>query len=329
MSTHLSPDRILGDLANLWANLGKQGTPETGMGVLRACSMTLVVIAPPSEEFSALQETIKNLMPEHPARTIVVCLRPEAKELSSRINAACWMPFGQRRQICCEQIDITAPEGSLGDVATVIAPIAAADLPLVLWCRCQGVAESSEFERLAKMAEKVVVDSGAWPDPAAAIQRLAELHARGITLGDLSWTHLTRWREMLSQVFENPMYAAHLPEISRVRVRFSATTMRVMARYMGAWLVNALEDAGVRVELTFEPGAKEPGVELSGADFRVELTREQDRMVTTVGQLSNQASLPEYTDCSLLREELSILRPDPTFERALKTATQLAVRRET
>jgi glucose-6-phosphate dehydrogenase assembly protein OpcA len=321
MSATLAPERILREMADIWVQLAKPADEDASAGVLRSCSMTLVVIAQEGEDAMPLGETIAALMPEHPARTIVIW--PKKNEpLAAKVTAQCWMPFGQRRQICSEQIEITAPEGSMPDVASVISPIAAPDLPLIVWCRCQGTFENPGFSHLAEIADKVVVDTSAWPDAKGTIGRLAAMAARGITLGDLSWTHLTRWREMLSQVFENATYVARLPQISLVRLRFNAANMEVMARYMGAWVVNSLESAGVRAELKLEPGADDPTVELSGAGFRVELVRQAERLVTTVDGLSDCTRLPAATDYSLMREELGIVRRDATFERVLALAAR-------
>ena len=84
----------------------------------------------------ALGETIAALMPEHPARAMVIrlCGSGEAA-LSERVYSQCWMPFGQRRQICCEQIEIVSADASLADLPPVVLPLAVPDLPLMLWCR--------------------------------------------------------------------------------------------------------------------------------------------------------------------------------------------------
>ncbi|HEV3331574.1 MAG TPA: glucose-6-phosphate dehydrogenase assembly protein OpcA [Bryobacteraceae bacterium] len=327
MSATLAPERILKEMAEIWGQFAKQPDGDAGAGVLRSCSMNLVVIAQEGEDAMSLGETIAALMPEHPARTIVIWPRRN-EQLSARVTAQCWMPFGQRRQICCEQIEITAPEGSMPDVASVISPISAPDLPLVVWCRSRPSVESAGCSDLFRMAEKLIVDTADWPDPQASIQRLAALAGGGLVLGDLSWTRLTRWREMFSQLFENRNYAARLPEISRVRVTYGGRNRTVAARYMGAWLGNALETADVRVEVSLEQDAKAPAghfsaVELGGGGFRVELARQGELLVTTVDGLSQCNSLPAATDYLLMREELGIMRRDEIFERALASAARL------
>jgi glucose-6-phosphate dehydrogenase assembly protein OpcA len=173
------------------------------------------------------------------------------------------------------------------------------------------------------MARKVIVDTSTWPDAKDALERLAAAAASGMTLGDLSWTHLTRWREMLSQLFENPCYTVCLSKISRVHVRFGETEMSVMARYWAAWLKNALESIAVPTELVVERGAHTPAVELSGGAFRVELVRQGERLVTSVNGVSHCTSLPEMGEHLLVREELRILRRDPVFEQTLSSAARL------
>jgi glucose-6-phosphate dehydrogenase assembly protein OpcA len=323
MSATLSPDAIVQKLSKMWTGVAKQDQSETAMGVLRACSMTLVIVAKESESAAELSNTIKALMPEYPARTIVIYLHRGPVQLDANVTAQCWLPFGQRRQICCEQIEITASEDALGDAASVVSPITAPDLPVVLWCRNVGAFGKPEFADFAAMARKVIVNTTTWPDPKAALERLAAAVARGMTLGDLSWTHLTRWREMLSQLFENPCYTVCLSKISRIHVRFGKTKMSVMARYWAAWVKNALESIAVPTELVIEQGANAPAVELSGGAFRVELVRQGERLVTSVNGISHCTNLPEMSEHLLMREELRILRRDPVFEQTLSSAARL------
>ena len=54
-------------------------------------------------------EQLASLMRDHPSRAIVIRIVDEPKpELEARVLAQCWMPQGQRRQICCEQIEISS-----------------------------------------------------------------------------------------------------------------------------------------------------------------------------------------------------------------------------
>src|SRR6185436_19166310 len=97
---------------------------------------------------------------EHPARAITVLLQGMGEPgLSSRVYSQCWMPFGQRRQICCEQIEINAPDASLADLPALLLPLAAPDLPLIVWCRSARLAGMTEIWSIARTARKVILDS--------------------------------------------------------------------------------------------------------------------------------------------------------------------------
>jgi glucose-6-phosphate dehydrogenase assembly protein OpcA len=322
MGAVLSPDRILKELSDLWVSLGKPGQGEGGAGVLRACSCTLVVLAEESEDVGSLGETIAALMPEHPARTIIVRLTgPGDRTLAERVYAQCWMPFGQRRQICCEQVEITASDSALPDLPPVVLPLAVPDLPVIVWCRSPRLTLMPDFRRIAAMARKVVLDSAAMPDPVDALRRLLDASTRGVMIGDFAWTRLTRWRAMLSQVFENRELLALLPAVDRVRVGF-APAYDTSAWYMAGWISSALGSPQLAVE--HEPAVASLRVELSGGGLRVELTREEGRLTVKVNEITTCTNLPAPTDYLLMREELGIVRRDPVIEQTLALAARLA-----
>jgi len=326
MAGALAPDKILHEVNELWASLGREAHGEGGAGVLRSCTMTLVVLDEAAEDAAALGETLAALMPEHPARAISIRLRGATESaLSERVYSQCWMPFGQRRQICCEQIEITAADADLADLRPVLLALAAPDLPMILWCRSPRLAAMPEFEAMTDLAHKAIVDTTAFPDAKAALRRIADQAARGILFGDLAWTRLTRWRSMLSQVFENRNYLAQLAGIRNIAVTWGGT-YEALGWYMAAWLRDALADAGVRPSVSVKAEGIQSliGVELAGEGFRVDLHRESDRLVVDVGDVRYCTNLTEPTDYLLMREELGIVCRDAIFERSLASAARLA-----
>ncbi len=313
----MSPDQILHELAELWVGLSKPVPGETAAGVLRACSMTLIVLAEESDDPSVLGETIAALMPEHPARTILVRLHADGpRALSERVYAQCWMPFGQRRQICCEQVEITASDAALADLPSVVLPLAVADLPVILWCRASRLLGMPEFRSIASMATRVIVDSGAMPDAQATLRRLAAASERTV-LGDLAWTRLTRWREMLSQLFENRELLSRSTSIAGLNVRFGPG-YETTARYLAAWVSAALPN--VKAAVTPDSDTPTLQFELSGEGIRISLRRQDQRLIATVNEISQCTNLPQPGDYTLMREELSVTARDAVFERALKSA---------
>jgi glucose-6-phosphate dehydrogenase assembly protein OpcA len=323
MGATIAPEQILKELSELWVDSGKQGQTEGGTGVLRACSMTLLVIAEAAEDTQGLGETIAALMPEHPARAIVVRLSGEGqRSLTERVYSQCWMPFGQRRQICCEQVEITVSDAALSDLLSVVLPLTVPDLPLIVWCRSGRLTQMGQFWQIASMAQKVVLDTSAAPDPVAALLRAEALTESGFLLGDLSWTRLTRWREMLAQVFENQQNSALLAKISAVAVEWGGTR-QVPANYLGAWIRDSV---GVNPLLKISRAMDEDflRVRLTGEGLAAELERQDGRMVVTLNGSSQCTNLPQPTDYMLMREELGIVRHDPVFEKALASAARLS-----
>jgi glucose-6-phosphate dehydrogenase assembly protein OpcA len=286
--------------------------------------MTLLVIAEAGDNASALGETVAALMPEHPARTILILLRGEGERaLSQRVYQQCWKPFGQRQQICCEQIEITASDAALADLPSVILPLAVPDLPVMLWCRSARLGQRPEFGAIAGMATKVVMDSGDAADSTSAIVSMAQGMRRGGILADLAWTRLTRWRETLARVFENRDTLARLSEVDSVKVRFGPG-YETAAWYLAAWAMNALGSVGQVVTPVVATQDESLRLELTGGTFRVELSREGERLVTVVNEQSNCTNLPRPTDYHLMREELGIVRRDAIFEATLTSAARLA-----
>ena len=101
----------------------------------------------------------------------------------------------------------------------------------------------------------------------------------------------------------------------------------VAARFMGAWVTGALSDAGVQASLEVAPaasGGPTLRVALNGDGLAVELVREEERLVITVNGFSNCTNLPQPNDYMLMREELSIVRHDPVFDRTLASAASIA-----
>jgi glucose-6-phosphate dehydrogenase assembly protein OpcA len=199
-------------------------------------------------------------------------------------------------------------------------------LPVILWCRGVQATETASFGRLARLATRVIVDSAQWPDAKAAIRRIYEL-AQTVRTGDLAWTRLTWWREMVSQVFENQNYAQRIPEIALVRLT-CAGSAPVEAYYLAAWLSDSLMKAGGHAEVEMEAqgagrGRQLQTVELTAPGFTVKLTRLRDTLVAQVDGVSRCINLPPARDDLLMNEELDILRADPVFERTLAAAIGL------
>jgi len=233
--TGVRPERILRELDDLWVSLSRQ-EEGFGSGVLRACSMTFLVLAEGGEETDLVAGTLALLMRDHPSRAIVLRLAGDSRgRLESQVLAQCWTPFGHRQQICCERVEITASPDELPAVAALLRALIAPDLPVVLWCRNPEGLESAALSDIFDLAGKVIVDSGVSADPRTAVAMIGRARAAGRLVGDLAWTRLTRTRESIAQLYGDPSNQDRMGSI-RKAVRECPDE----AGYLSAWLNRAL-----------------------------------------------------------------------------------------
>lgn len=296
--------------------------------------MTLTVLMEEGDDVAAVGETLGRLMRDHPSRAIVVLVPPSGDRiLDAHVLAQCWMPFGKREQICCEQVRITVSEASFPDLPSVLLPLTAPDLPVFLWCRSPRLFRLPGFPAIEQAVGKLIVDSNAFDEPAAILAELAAMRASE-RVADLAWTRLTRWRELIAQAFENRNHHGCLQSISRVRVSYAGARAPTDAYYLAAWLLMGLEKGGghARVELECA-GAHGPeplcGVGLTAGESteeRFSVARAQDGAVDVkIDGLSCRTMFEAPSDYVMLREELSIYGRDPVFDEVLPRAAAIAV----
>ncbi|BDC50855.1 glucose-6-phosphate dehydrogenase assembly protein OpcA [Bryobacterales bacterium F-183] len=316
----MQPEKILKELAGLWGSMSKsEGNAGQGVnsGVLRACAMTLIVAAESEEDAMSAGEALGELMHEHPSRAIVLRPSTNPEDLGARVFAQCWMPFGKRQQICCEQIEITASMERIAEAETTILGIMAPDLPMVLWVRGGHWLQSEGFARLFPLAQKVVMDSSKCgnEEPFALIRRL---QPKVKLLGDLAWTRLTSLREIIAHTFQDASIVSKLGAIDKMIVEY--TDHPIAANYLAGWLSGAVSPS-VQIEVRQKQGEFDT-VQLTGEglDIRIELGTTAN---FRINGLEYRTMLPVPTEVSIMREELSILRKDRVFEAALAAAEKL------
>ena len=202
----IKPEQILKELGELWTNMAKPQAGDSASdshdgGVLRACAMTLISFVDDEEDAMDLGNTIASLMKEHPSRSVVVRLKEGEGFLDCRVFAQCWMPFGQRRQICCEQVEITSSMNRLADVASIVGPLAVPDLPRVILLRSARLVRAGALRKVLGLGDKIVVDSSRPGAP--GFGELGGLLDAGHITGDLAWTRITELRSLIAQLLDD------------------------------------------------------------------------------------------------------------------------------
>jgi glucose-6-phosphate dehydrogenase assembly protein OpcA len=311
----IKPDRILKELGELWIDTakpdpGKPGTESGDDGLLRACSMTLISFVDDEEDSMALGETLALLMREHPSRSIVVRLREGEDFLESRVLAQCWKPFGHRKQICCEQVELTATMNHLQDVASVVGPLAVPDLPRLILLRSARVVRAGALRKILPLGDKLIVDSSRPGAP--GFGELGAMLDSGHIAGDLAWTRITELRALIAHLLGETAPKA-------ITIEYAGREAGPETRYLEAWLDGALPDTKVRIKGS---GGEGPGTPLViRIDDTIVIRPGVGCAEIEMGQLKQRASLAVGRDDELLNAELKIVVHDPVFERALNRIT--------
>ena len=288
----IAPEKILKDLGQLWTGLASPDKgASTESGVLRACAMTFLVALEPGDDMQSVGETIAELIHQHPSRAIVLTPGADSAPLDARVSAQCWMPFGKRQQVCCEQIEITAPPADAVQASRLILGLLAPDLPAVLWCRGSAWLESPGFAGLLALMTKIIIDTG----KGCGVSDVAHLRHRARRVADLEWTRTTRTRQEIARFFDDPRNAAQVKDINGIAVPPGQS-------YLGAWLLRTLPGR----KLSMDGPASRLRLEGPGIDFEFEIVPSAE------------------TDYALLNEELGITGPDPVFEDVLPVVETLA-----
>jgi len=320
--------QLLKDLGGLWTQLGKEESEgsDRSAGVLRAVTMTFILGVEEGNDEAAASEALALLMHEHPSRAIVLKLRSQADaELDGRAFAQCWMPFGRRQQICCEQIELSAGTASFEDSVSLLHGLVAPDLPVVFWCRSAKLFDHPAYPEIAAMADKVIVDSRSLSNPLESLRLLnREVHA-GHLYGDLTWTRLTRWRQTVSSLFERIDCKGFFQNLNRVEIRYAHAPEPIAVEYLSAWLKSVL---GTKFQVDRVHRPSEASWQIQGLCFVTALTdvvierSEKGIVETHIQKFSTRTVFEELDEPRLVREELSILERDPILARVLEIASK-------
>jgi glucose-6-phosphate dehydrogenase assembly protein OpcA len=329
MTAAVSSERILKDLHALWASLAEESAAAEGHGVLRACAMTVIVLAEEVEDATAIERTLGQVMQDHPNRAIVVRVgRGSGPGLEYRVTAQCWMALGRQRQICCEQVEMTVADASLPDAAPVLLAITAPDLPVAVWCRSPRLFLLPALHPLFARANRIIVDSRAFADAPAALELIARAaRERAGRVADLAWTGVTRWREMVAEIFEDPARRELIPRLRRVRVLHSAGPAPATAFYLAGWILAALGRADIDAGFEAAAAAGEgiEGMVLTTDRETISVRRAVGTSILIeIGALKSCTAAPRLGEAELLGIELSITDRDPVFEKTLPEAARLA-----
>jgi len=241
-------DVSIAEIERELARLRFETSEEGAQPNLRTSVMTHIAWAPPEWQ-TAAEETLAGMAERHPSRTLLLVPHPEEPDgLDALLSLRCF-PIGDRA-VCGEVIELALRGSRASAPASIALPLLISDLPV--FCRWRGQPEwdSSEFDQLTGIVDRLIVDSTEWPDLPAAYGRLAELFSQ-VVVSDIAWERTERWRTLLASLW---------PEIGAVRaIRVQGT--RAQGHLIAGWLSSRL---GHPVEVEIEERKLLEGIDLDG-----------------------------------------------------------------
>jgi glucose-6-phosphate dehydrogenase assembly protein OpcA len=212
---------------------------------------------------------------------VLIPLPHEPDGLDADLSLRCFR--SGERHVCGEVIELRLRGNRVQAPASIVLPLAIADLPV--FCRWRGEPPFGEapWEQMVGVADRVIVDSSEWDEP--RFDELCEVFGR-TAITDIAWARLRDWRLEL---------ANRWPEIREQEIRISGP--RTEAALLRGWLA-------ARLARTIRPceDADELGVKLGGEE------------VSPPRAVSRSPS-------DLLSAELDRLSHDRVYEEAVRAAT--------
>ena len=268
-------DRIEKELASMWSSASEVKDDSGGAGVTRACALNLIVYTTPKDDRDQLEELLSQVNEHHPGRTLILVAERETKEsgLEAFVSMRCRMLGGTGKQICGEQVTIEARGTLVETAATAVAPLLVPDVPVYVWWKDIPHYADKLFDRMAQMADRIIIDSAAFDHPYEDLLQLRKIigdQARRLRVSDLNWGRLTSWRALLSSFWDVPAYRSRLDKIDRATIVYRPSAeapneIGATALLLAGWL-------SVRL------GWELDGVRLSDAKAEFDL-RVADRLV--------------------------------------------------
>lgn len=235
------------ELTSLW----QQASEHEDGGIMRASTLNLLVFVTSHGEAARLDDTLTEVTAAHPSRAIMIIADSQSQEpvLAAQVTSRCTLPTATSKQVCCEQVTITAAGSELDEMPSAVGPLLVSDLPVYLWwCSVPRITDKVTFRRLADLSDRVIIDSADFNDPHGDMASMAAVlreTPRWTAISDLNWARLTAWRALLAGFYDVSEYCPLLAQLNNVVIEYSSAgagteTLSPRALLLGGWLASRL-----------------------------------------------------------------------------------------
>ena len=270
---------------------------EEGGAVALGRVLTLIIKSDRRANEQAI-EAANDASREHPMRVIVLVTHPEdASRLDAQIRIG-----GDAG--ASEVIILRAHGEAANNAESLVTGLLLPDAPVVVWWPDRAP-EAPALSPLGRIAQRRITDSSRAENARSGLQQLDDTYRPGDT--DLAWTRLTRWREHLAAVLDQPPYEP----VTAIEVHGAASSPSTAL--LAAWLGLALE---APVSWQFEQsadwghGIRSVRLTRASGDIVLERLTESHAVLTQPGQPDHDLLLPRRSLRECIAEELRRLDED-------------------
>lgn len=252
------PTEVERALAQMWRLAGEKASGEPEAKTASRVSVANLAIVAPASQWDMLLETMAELSPMYPTRSIVLLIAdggPAPAEITASVSALCHVPQAGEPQVCCEQIVLRAGPQHVEALDRTLLPLLESDVPVMCWWRYAPGAWPTLSRAIRQMARRFIVDH-----PAG----LGELESTGrCAVRGLGWYRTAPLRELVAQMFDGASPDV-FESIEQVEIH---TGGGIEQQEDAFWLAAFL--AG---QLGWTPGRVEEIVAVDGTDSRFAAT---------------------------------------------------------
>lgn len=267
----INVDAIEKELTSLWQQSSQD---EENGGVTRASMLNLLVYVPSRTQANQLDDMLTEITAARPCRAILIVADHDTTEatLTAEVTSRCTLPSASSKQVCCEQVTITAGGARIDEVPSAVAPLLLSDLPVYLWWHAEPrLSDKAMFSHLVDLSDRMVIDSTRFREPEADVADMAAVLAetpRWTAISDLNWARLTAWRALLAGFYDIADYRPLLNQLKRVTIRYAPSetdpaVIPARALLLGGWLAS-------RLHWSVQPGTAKRSTSSTTLDFAVD-----------------------------------------------------------
>lgn len=189
-------------------------------GQVRANLFNLIVYAQESQRSQCLHELVQSIIEKFPCRIIFI-EGSQAQDDQLTVSVTSEFAHSGDQVIACDQILIKASGNMLRRVPFLIMPHFISDLPIYLLWGQNPTRDQLIFPSLQSMATRLIFDA----TYSHGLQQfssniLSLIDHNPIDLMDLHWAQISCWRDLVANIFDNPLAISQLEKSNHINLQY-------------------------------------------------------------------------------------------------------------